>query len=740
MLRVRLLGGLALDGPRAAREPAGARAARVARAAPGHALAAGAGDALLAGRPRGQRPREPAHDAARAAARARRRGVAPGGRPRAGRAGRRVGRRARLRGAAWSRPASCSPGSTATGRSPPATSTADRVAAELADAAPTARDGLRWAREAVTRRPAVRRRRAPADARCSPQPATAPRRCGVRAARGPAGAGAVGRAVTRDAAAAGGDPRRRARPPLGSPHAPAGARPARRARAGRAGARAPHGPLAGAPRAERSPRAAAPAAVLLAGEPGIGKTRLLAEAGRAPTRAAPPCSTAAATRSPCAVRAVRRGARGRRAGRCRAPRTASAGGCSRRSARGCRARVLLLDDLHWADAGTLRLLAHVLRRPDAPAVLGAYRDTEVSRAHPLADALADLRRDASDRADRAPAGCRPPRSPSWSRRSGRSALHDETGGNPFFIEQVLADGGDGIPEGVKDVIGRRLNRLAPATGRGAAVAAVAGREFDAGAARGGAARRRRARRARGGARIAHGHARSAAGATRSRMRWCARRSTTSSASPAACARTARSPTRWTRSRTSVGRARSPPARGRRARACGRRAGRGARGDAGTRLRGRGGAVRAGARRMRRRDPRACCSHSARRGCGPARPSKDVFARAAARERRPEVLARAALGFSGLGVTIIAVDAQTVALLEDALDHDAGRPSAACPAVGPARDRDLLRVDARGSARSWATRRWARPARATQRRCSTRSMPATPRSGAPSTWTSGSHRR
>ncbi len=66
-------------------------------------------------------------------------------------------------------------------------------------------------------------------------------------------------------------------------------------------------------------------------------------------------------------------------------------------------------------------------------------------------------------------------------------LHRETGGNPFYIEEVLrhlagaplpAGGALPIPEGVKDVIGRRLSRLAPETERVLTVAAVAGREFD----------------------------------------------------------------------------------------------------------------------------------------------------------------------------------------------------------------------------------------------------------------------
>ena len=62
-------------------------------------------------------------------------------------------------------------------------------------------------------------------------------------------------------------------------------------------------------------------------------------------------------------------------------------------------------------------------------------------------------------------------------------LHDETGGNPFFLGEVvrhLREAGDagGIPESVRDVLGRRLSRLSDAANRTLAVAAVAGREYE----------------------------------------------------------------------------------------------------------------------------------------------------------------------------------------------------------------------------------------------------------------------
>ena len=56
--------------------------------------------------------------------------------------------------------------------------------------------------------------------------------------------------------------------------------------------------------------------------------------------------------------------------------------------------VAVLDDLHWADPPTLLLLRFLVRSPSAPPMLliGTYRDTELSRTHPLAETLADLRR------------------------------------------------------------------------------------------------------------------------------------------------------------------------------------------------------------------------------------------------------------------------------------------------------------------------------------------------------------
>src|SRR5262249_39076816 len=57
--------------------------------------------------------------------------------------------------------------------------------------------------------------------------------------------------------------------------------------------------------------------------------------------------------------------------------------------------LLVLDDLHWADQPTLLLLRHVVRSSAAASlcILGTYRESELGRTHPLAETLADLRRE-----------------------------------------------------------------------------------------------------------------------------------------------------------------------------------------------------------------------------------------------------------------------------------------------------------------------------------------------------------
>jgi hypothetical protein len=156
--------------------------------------------------------------------------------------------------------------------------------------------------------------------------------------------------------------------------------------------------------------------------------------------------------------------------------------------------LLVLEDLHFADVPTLLLLRQLLRRGAGSRllVIATYSDLEADAGgRPSARVLADLRREAGMETIRL-GGLRPSETAELvvahlGRGSVDSALaqrlFDQTGGNPFFIEELLhtPDAAPtapvAVPEGVKDVIGRRLDRLPPATLETLTLAAVLGSDF-----------------------------------------------------------------------------------------------------------------------------------------------------------------------------------------------------------------------------------------------------------------------
>ncbi|HXH13179.1 MAG TPA: AAA family ATPase [Alphaproteobacteria bacterium] len=165
--------------------------------------------------------------------------------------------------------------------------------------------------------------------------------------------------------------------------------------------------------------------------------------------------------------------------------------------------LIILDNLHWADRPSLLLLEFLTREIGASRILllGTYRDIEVSRQHPLFETLGELSRDrlqyriALRGLDREEVGHflnlavgGPPT------EELVESVYQRTEGNPFFVievvrlliqEGLLAAGSSHrprpsavkIPEGVREVIGRRLNRLSPACNQILSAASVIGREF-----------------------------------------------------------------------------------------------------------------------------------------------------------------------------------------------------------------------------------------------------------------------
>jgi len=169
--------------------------------------------------------------------------------------------------------------------------------------------------------------------------------------------------------------------------------------------------------------------------------------------------------------------------------------------------MVVLEDLHDADKGTLDMLTHVSRNLAGARLLivGTYRDVEVDRSHPLSAALAELRRVSTygrvllrglnaDEVRRMLESITRESVP-WGLAE---AVHRQTEGNPLFVQEVvryLAEEGlitrkEGgwrptrdtplemsIPEGLRDVIGKRLSLLSPECNQLLSVASVIGREF-----------------------------------------------------------------------------------------------------------------------------------------------------------------------------------------------------------------------------------------------------------------------
>jgi eukaryotic-like serine/threonine-protein kinase len=156
--------------------------------------------------------------------------------------------------------------------------------------------------------------------------------------------------------------------------------------------------------------------------------------------------------------------------------------------------VLLIEDLHWADRPSLSLLAHLVRSLDGAKVLilGTYRDTDVDRKHPLAETLAELRRSrAVERVQLRGLSTEDARPLAAALGAVSPQLVDdilrESEGNPFFIEELVrhvSEAGaaavlqNGIPEGIRDVVGRRLSRLSDDCNRMLTMASVIGLSFE----------------------------------------------------------------------------------------------------------------------------------------------------------------------------------------------------------------------------------------------------------------------
>ena len=174
--------------------------------------------------------------------------------------------------------------------------------------------------------------------------------------------------------------------------------------------------------------------------------------------------------------------------------------------------IVILDDLHWADAPTVSLLRWAARTevPMGVVLVACFRDEDTPRNHPLADLLVDLHR--QPRVQRMSLGGLDDlgvlemmesvvgQGPDGMSLPLRDALVTETDGNPFFVEEMLrhltetgaisvgspgqwldVEGvrASGLPRSLREVLNRRAVNLGEETRRTLGVASVVGQDFDA---------------------------------------------------------------------------------------------------------------------------------------------------------------------------------------------------------------------------------------------------------------------
>jgi DNA-binding CsgD family transcriptional regulator len=143
--------------------------------------------------------------------------------------------------------------------------------------------------------------------------------------------------------------------------------------------------------------------------------------------------------------------------------------------------VVVIEDVHWADEATLDLLGFLARRIREIAVLliASYRNDELADTHPMRIALGHLAvQRCARRLPLAPLSAQAVRMLAAGRGVDPEELYRVTGGNPFYVREVLESGLGDVPGSARDVILARAARLGPKARETLEAAALIGGTID----------------------------------------------------------------------------------------------------------------------------------------------------------------------------------------------------------------------------------------------------------------------
>ena len=144
-------------------------------------------------------------------------------------------------------------------------------------------------------------------------------------------------------------------------------------------------------------------------------------------------------------------------------------------------RVWVIEDAHWADGATLDLVRFLARRIDSLPLLllVSYRDDELGAQHPLAVTLGDVSRvKALSRIGLEPLSQQSVAALAAGSGINAGQLYQLTGGNPFYVTEVLATGNtlgrEPLPRSISEAVRGRLGRLSGPARETAEAVAVCG--------------------------------------------------------------------------------------------------------------------------------------------------------------------------------------------------------------------------------------------------------------------------
>lgn len=127
----------------------------------------------------------------------------------------------------------------------------------------------------------------------------------------------------------------------------------------------------------------------------------------------------------------------------------------------CAPNIIIIEDVHWADESTLDFIKFLGRRinKSKSLLIVTYRDDEIKSDHPLKAALGSIPANYFKRLKLTPLSENAVRTLAKIYGKENDGLYVKTGGNPFYVTEILSNNQKEIPATIKDLMSQRISKL-----------------------------------------------------------------------------------------------------------------------------------------------------------------------------------------------------------------------------------------------------------------------------------------